>query len=228
MNRIQFMDQLERLLSDIPESDRLDAIAFYNDYFDEAGEENEAKTIQELGSPGKVAAIIKADLNTLGNEHAEYTEHGYSDGRMNEGQNFLTRRDTGYRNPGQKRKIPIALIIVLLVFASPMLLGIGGGLLGGVIGLVAGVFGVIVAAVIGGIALLVAGVVSFVWGIIRFMFSPVEGLVYLGMGSLSLAAGIILTILFVWCVFKWFPALFRWSVNLCQRLIHKNEGSKEA
>ena len=35
MNRVEFMQQLERLLCDIPQSDRLDAIAYYNDYFDE-------------------------------------------------------------------------------------------------------------------------------------------------------------------------------------------------
>ncbi|MFQ9984977.1 MAG: DUF1700 domain-containing protein [Lachnospiraceae bacterium] len=60
MNRKEFMEQLERLLQDIPESDRQDAIAYYNDYFDEVGPENEASLIQQLGSPGKVAGIIKA------------------------------------------------------------------------------------------------------------------------------------------------------------------------
>ena len=81
MNRVEFMQQLERLLWDIPENDRVDAIAYYNDYFDEAGPENENQVIKELGSPERVAAIIKADLNLSGNEQAEYTEKGYSDGR---------------------------------------------------------------------------------------------------------------------------------------------------
>ena len=40
MNRLEFMHQLENLLWDIPENDRLDAIAYYNDYFVEAGSEN--------------------------------------------------------------------------------------------------------------------------------------------------------------------------------------------
>ena len=34
MNRVEFMKQLERLLGDIPENDRLDAIAYYNDLVD--------------------------------------------------------------------------------------------------------------------------------------------------------------------------------------------------
>lgn len=81
MNRAEFMRQLERLLMDLPESDRQDAIAYYDGYFDEAGPENEASVVQELGNPGKVAGIIKADLRENGNERGEYTESGYSDGR---------------------------------------------------------------------------------------------------------------------------------------------------
>ncbi len=78
MNRSEFMSQLERLLMDIPESDRQDAIAYYNDYFDEAGKENEARVIQELGSPGRVAAMMKADLkgNGYGSEsHKDENEN---------------------------------------------------------------------------------------------------------------------------------------------------------
>ena len=56
MDRAQFMKQLERLLSDISEAEKQEALAYYNSYFDEAGPENEASVIRELGSPGKVAA----------------------------------------------------------------------------------------------------------------------------------------------------------------------------
>ena len=62
MNRKEFMDQLEKLLSDISEDERKEALDYYESYFDEAGEAEEASVIQKLGSPGKVAAIIKADL----------------------------------------------------------------------------------------------------------------------------------------------------------------------
>ena len=62
MNRTEFLEQLERLLWDIPESERKEALEYYQDYFEDAGAENEGKVIQELGSPGKVAAIIRADL----------------------------------------------------------------------------------------------------------------------------------------------------------------------
>lgn len=84
MNRAQFMEQLKRLLSDISEGERQEALDFYESYFDEAGGENEAAVIRELGSPGKVAAIIKADLQESNDAYAEYTEKGYEDTRTRE------------------------------------------------------------------------------------------------------------------------------------------------
>ena len=60
MDRAQFMQELEKLLADISETERQDALDFYNSYFDDAGAENEASVLRELGSPEKVAAIIKA------------------------------------------------------------------------------------------------------------------------------------------------------------------------
>lgn len=219
MNRAEFMSQLNRLLWDIPESDRQDAIAYYNAYFDEAGVENEAKVIQELGSPGKVAATIKADLNSSGNEQAEYTDHGYCDGREGKNQDLPSKT---YRTK-KKGTIPWPLLIVLLIFASPFLLGIGGGLLGGMIGLIFAALGILLAVILCGVAFLISGIVCFVVGIVRIVFSPIEGLVTAGVGSLLLAAGILLTLLFIWCMFKWFPTMFRGIINLIQRLFYRGE-----
>lgn len=228
MNRVEFMQQLERLLWDIPESDRLDAIAYYNDYFDEAGPENEAQVIRELGSPGKVAAIIKADLNASGNAEAEYTEHGYEDGREGLNKNTPARKEKGYQAPKQKRNIPIALIIILLVFASPVLVGVGGGILGGLVGVLAALVGIIFAVVVCGVAFIIAGIVCIVVGIARAIASPVEGLVVIGVGAIMFALGILLTILFIWCAFKWLPALFRWFVDLIQKLFNRGERRSRA
>ena len=217
MNRVEFMQQLERLLADIPENDRLDAIEYYNNYFDEAGAENEAQVIRELGSPGRVAAIIKADFNANGGQQAEYTE-GQSVER-----NTPAKKEKGYRAQKQKRSIPWPLIIVLLVFASPVLVGVGGGLLGGLGGVLGALFGIAVAVIACGVAFIVAGIVLFVVGIVRMFLSPVEGLITMGLGSLMLALGILLTLLFIWCAFKWIPTLFRGCVNLFQRLFHRGE-----
>jgi uncharacterized membrane protein len=75
------MEQLEKLLIEIPGDEKEEALNFYSNYFEDAGEENEEKIIRELGSPERVARTIKADL--LANEGyskvGEYTEHGYKD-----------------------------------------------------------------------------------------------------------------------------------------------------
>lgn len=215
MNRVEFMNQLERLLADIPENDRLDAIAYYNDYFDEAGAENEAQVIRELGSPGKVAAIIKADLNATGSEQTAYGE------AEREERKVPSRKESGYHTPKPRKGLPWPLIIVLIVFASPILLGVGGGLLGGLLGVLGALFGIIVAVIACALALLVAGIACFVVGIVRAFISPVEGLIIIGMGSLMLALGILFAVLFGWCAFKWIPALFRGVINLIQRLFHR-------
>ena len=87
MNRKQFMEQLERLLSDISEAERQEALEYYEGYFDDAGPENEGEVIRELGNPGKVAAIIKADLQENSEDYGEYTENGYQDTRVKENGN---------------------------------------------------------------------------------------------------------------------------------------------
>ena len=84
MNRAQFMEQLEKLLSDISEEERQEALDYYESYFDDAGEDQEANVIRELGSPGKVAAIIKADLKESSQNYGEYTENGFQDDRVKE------------------------------------------------------------------------------------------------------------------------------------------------
>lgn len=62
MNRADFMKQLESLLTGIAPTEREEAIQYYNDYFDDAGTENEQEVIEALGNPARVAENIKRDL----------------------------------------------------------------------------------------------------------------------------------------------------------------------
>lgn len=43
MNKTEFLEQLERLLWDISCQEREEALDFYRSYFEDAGEENEAR-----------------------------------------------------------------------------------------------------------------------------------------------------------------------------------------
>ena len=58
MTRQEYMQQLAALLAAMPEAERRDALDYYEEYFDAAGPDKEAQTIQELGSPRNVAEKI--------------------------------------------------------------------------------------------------------------------------------------------------------------------------
>jgi uncharacterized membrane protein len=81
------MKELESLLPDIPLEERDEALQYYNGYFDDAGEDHEDEIMKELGSPKRVAAIIKADLNSNATDRESrgyFTENGYQDTIYNE------------------------------------------------------------------------------------------------------------------------------------------------
>ncbi len=98
MNRNEFMERLEQLLGDIPLEERVEALAYYNGYFEDAGPENEARIIRELESPEAVAAIIKADIGV--EEEKEYTETGYQDTRFQQKEAMESRRSEGQTGDG--------------------------------------------------------------------------------------------------------------------------------
>ncbi len=88
MNKAVFIERLEYLLSDIPEEEREEAIAYYQDYLDEAGEDREADVLSEFGSPERIASIIRSNLNADLEDGGSFTETGYEDERF---------RDPGYQ-----------------------------------------------------------------------------------------------------------------------------------
>lgn len=62
MNRTEFMNQLEILLQNISFAEKEEALQYYNDYFDDAGAENEQSVIEALGNPARVAENIRQEL----------------------------------------------------------------------------------------------------------------------------------------------------------------------
>lgn len=83
MKKEEFMKELERRLAVVSKEERSEALAFYEDYFADAGAELEEQVIAELGSPEKVARTILADLKGAG-ATVEYTERGCTDGAFSE------------------------------------------------------------------------------------------------------------------------------------------------
>lgn len=83
MTRMEFFEELNKLLEGISSEEKAEAIGFYENYFDDAGIENEEVILTELGSPQKVAESIKQSINSNEREQLEqgyFTEKGYEDG----------------------------------------------------------------------------------------------------------------------------------------------------
>lgn len=255
MNKTEFLEQLERLLGDISEQEREEALDFYRSYFEDAGEENEAQVIQELGSPGKVAAIIKADLGESREEnrqeHGEYTESGYQDERFREDhmpekresssygnteENRASFGETGnqgtyrnYRYTGQEHRRPqsgiswplILVIGIIGILAIPVLFGVGGGAFGLLMGLFFGILGIVLGLFFGGIGCLIGGVAGIVRTFLYQLPHPATAMVTAGVSLIVLTIGIVCIMAFIWLILKAFPSVFRWSVDLIQRLFHR-------
>lgn len=90
MSRWEFMRQLEELLFDISPNEREEALQYYNDYFNDAGKENEKEVIEALGSPEQVAKIVKDGLSENGSQ-GEFTETGFSSASVSS-QNAVVKR----------------------------------------------------------------------------------------------------------------------------------------
>ena len=78
MSRIEFIAELERLLQDVSAEERQEAVQYYRDYFEDAGIANEQHIIEELESPKKVAATIKAGLKGGDGKSSEYRAVSYT------------------------------------------------------------------------------------------------------------------------------------------------------
>ena len=76
MNRTEYMRQLESLLQNISATEREEALQYYNEYFNDAGPENEQNVIEALGNPAKVAENIKKDILWNGYGENSYQRAG--------------------------------------------------------------------------------------------------------------------------------------------------------
>lgn len=76
MNRGEFISRLTELLQDLSPAEREEAIQYYNDYLDDAGDENLPEVIAALGTPEELAQAIRTGLSEEDNA-GEFTESGY-------------------------------------------------------------------------------------------------------------------------------------------------------
>ena len=119
MTKYEFLGDLSRLLKDLPEEERKQALHYYEDYFADAGEDNEQEVLNELGSPENIAELIKADspdeitygdgasthataplqpYKAAGQEHSETISGNASDGTPDSAQNDRSQSDNNWHS----------------------------------------------------------------------------------------------------------------------------------
>lgn len=253
MTKLEFMKELEQLLPDIPSEEREEALSYYNGYFEDAGEEREEDIIKELGSPAKVAAIIKADLSANPDERESrgyYTEKGYQDtiykeekfevvgaaSKANEknteeqkSQQSYYKRKEDYNNQGTSSRASggnnsnRSVIIIIALLTSPIWFPIFISILGVVFGLVCAVLGILFGFGVTGVALIVSGIAVFFYGLIQLSV-PLIGIFYLGISLILFGIGMLLTLLCIFICKTVVPAMVRFFIDLC-RLPFKNRGA---
>ncbi len=253
MTKLEFMKELEQLLPDIPSEEREEALRYYNGYFEDAGEEREEDIIKELGSPAKVAAIIKADLSANPDERESrgyYTEKGYQDtiykeekyevvGAASKAQEeskeedktqrayYETKGDSNYRNTNSSTSggntSNRTVIIIIALLTSPIWFPVFLSILGVVFGLVCAVLGILLGFGVAGIALIVSGIAVFFYGLIQLSV-PLIGILFVGVSLILFGLGMLLTLFCIFICRKVLPAMFRFFIDIC-RLPFKNRGA---
>ena len=236
MYREEFMKELEYLLSDIPDEEKAEAIGYYRDYLEEAGEENEEAAIREFGSPERIAAIIRSDLSGHLEDGGEFTDKGYEDERFRdpnyqvakrydlpdavEGPKTEEREEKRENQPRTNRTVKLILWIILIIVAAPVLFGIGGGL----VGMFGGLFGLLVAAVVVvGVltaALFICGIALLIVGIVSMVIHPLSGVLMIGISVLTLGFAFACLALCGAFYGKFLPFLFRAIVTGISGLLY--------
>lgn len=219
MNRTDFMNQLESLLQNISPAEREEAIQYYNEYFNDAGVENEQSVIEALGNPAKVAENIKRDLYGSGYGEAVFEKNIPNDKAIVEYQQ-PSQENTAETQVGtevKKNKLStgmIVLIVVLCILASPIILSVGSGLLGALVGIVAAWFALIVGFGVATVALLIVMCVLAVVGVMCMFSDVLVGIAMLGAGLLCGGIGLLFLMLTVAMAGIATPAICRGIIGL--------------
>lgn len=213
MNRVDFMRQLESLLQNISPGEREEALQYYNEYFDDAGAENEQAVIEALGNPAKVAENIKRDINGRGDAGCQKPQ--------NRAVVQYQQTATGTWQEPKKESIPtwaLVLIIIGAILLSPAALGLAGGALGTLVSIIVGWFALIFGFGVTALALFVVLLVLLVVGIMCMWVDPLAGAALLGGGLVCGALSILFLMLTVAMAGIVTPAVFNGICRLFNKL----------
>ncbi len=163
MNRYEFIEELKVRLKKLPYDEIKNAIEYYEEYFDDAGYENEKTVIEELISPSKVASQIIADFAIKDFENSK---------------------------PSVKKGLSTVWFIVLAIFASPIAFPVAFALVVLVFSIVLAVLISIFSIGFGGLALALGGIVCLFMSFSIIIKEFATSIFFIGFSFLSFGVGI--------------------------------------
>lgn len=179
MTRTEYLAALDRYLRRLPKADYQEAMEYFEEYFDEAGPENEAQVMAELGTPKEAANDIIHNILS-----AEVARNS---------------KDSQGTSPSKRRRREILLIAVLGILSAPVSILI----LMLVLAMLVSAMLLVLTLILAGFAfslsgLLVSGAVlvesfSFLASGSAFILTLGSGLVALGLSFLLLLTTVFLT-----------------------------------
>lgn len=213
MNAYEYLQALRAALAVLPDDEINSAMRYYEDYFLDAGDENAAQVIEQLGPPEQVAEAILRDYTGVARRRPERFEEekaqtvdGVPLGR--DGKPLTRKKGI---NPWM-----LACIVLLALIFGPIAITVIGAIIAAVVGLVIGIAACVVAVpaatLIGGGALVLFS--FLLWA------TPASALATLGAGLVVGAVGLLLVllviklcILFVPPIIRGLVALVRWPIE---------------
>ena len=189
MTKTEYLAKLTKYLRKLPQKDYEEALEYFMEYFEEAGPENEAQVIAELGTPKEAAHEVISRL---------------LDEKIIEEKSSLRNKTT------------ILWIAILAVLASPVALPILLFFLAMIMTLLMIIFAVIVTALALTFALLISGVYTFFTSFSLLSVSLASTLFGGGLGLLMFGGALLLLLIsFEICklIVKLITLLIKWLIK---------------
>lgn len=165
-SREQYMNELRHELRRLPKEDFDAAAAYFEEYFEEAGAENEAQAMEDLGCPRQAARELIVSLAVKNS-----------------------------REPAKadvKKGFSSVWVGILAIFAAPIALPLAFAVVLVVASLGLSLFLVLLSVVLCGAAAAFCGILSIITGGIYLFQAPGDAVANIGLGLLFLGAGVIL------------------------------------
>lgn len=179
----EYLSEVLNELQEIPEADRFDLIQYYEEYFLDSGKTVD-EILEEYGTPKQFA--LKLKINYFSEE------------------DDLGQEEVQQSSP--KRQMRLIWLIVLGLFASPILIPLALLFVAVLVGLIIALFAVIFSIYVVCIVILGVGVVMTLAGLMVLGQSIVSGLFFVGLGLFATGAAIFFTPILV-RVTKWLAQL---------------------